>query len=100
MPRSPRLPIFAITASGIQPSSSHFAAWGASSAREKSRAMSRTMRCSSVRASWCARVSMASLRVFFDPVDRLLRLLVQVFLHVLGVFERLHLPTEGAFLRL
>src|SRR5690349_22649048 len=98
MPSNPSSPILAIAASGIQPSFSHCAAFGASSAREKSRAVSRTMRCSSVRKSLCARVSIALLRVFLDFVDGLLRLLVEVFLHALGVFERLHLRAHRALL--
>src|SRR5258706_15091948 len=99
MPRNPSSPSFATTASGIQPSSSHWPAWGESSARANSRAGARIIRCSSVRKSVFARVSMVLFGVFFDLADRFLRLAVDVGLDALGGFERLHLVAEGAFLR-
>src|SRR3982751_186100 len=98
MPSRPRSPSFLTTASGIQPSSSHWPACGASSACENSRAMSRTIRCSSVRKSVCARVSNL-LRVLLDPVDRLRRFLVDVLLELLGGLEGLHLRAVRALLR-
>src|SRR5438046_9103075 len=99
MPKKPSSPMRATTASGIQPSSSHAPACGESSARANSRAVSRIMRCSSVRKSVCARVSMVLFGVFFDLVDRFLRLAVDVGLDALGGLERLHLVAERTLLR-
>src|SRR6478736_7724580 len=98
MPSSPNSPSFATTASGIQPSSSHWPACGFSSACENSRAMSRTIRCSSVRKSVCARVSKL-LRVLLDIVDLLGRLLVDVRLERLRLVERLDLRAVRPFPR-
>src|ERR1700682_1441038 len=98
MPRSPSSPSFATTASGIQPSASHCPACGSSSAWAKSRAVSRIIRCSSVRKSVCARASIVLFRVFFDLVDLLLRLLVEVGFHSLGGLQRLHLRAVGPLL--
>src|SRR5436190_6340225 len=98
MPRSPSSPSLATTASGIQPSSSHCPACGLSSACEKSRAMSRTIRCSSVRKSLWARVSKL-LGVLLDPVDRFLGFLVDVVAQRLGFLERLHLRAVWPLLR-
>src|SRR5437764_14393148 len=99
MPRKPSSPSFATTASGIQPSSSHFAAWGASSARAKSRAVSRIMRCSSVRKSPRARGASTLLRVFLDAVDVLRSLLVDVGFQRLRLVERLDLGPERVVAR-
>src|SRR5258708_26504231 len=94
MPRNPSSPSWATTESGIQPSASHWPAWGASSERANSRAVSRIMRCSSLRKSLRARVSMVLLRVFFVAVDRVLRFPVHVGPERLGLVERLHLGAE------
>src|SRR5258706_9410443 len=98
MPSRPSSPSFVTTASGIQPSSSQRPACGLSSACENSRAMSRTIRCSSVRKSVCARVSKL-LRVLLDIVDLLGRLLVYVCLERLRLIERLDLRAVRPFPR-
>src|SRR5438067_12252269 len=99
MPKSPSAPMRAMTASGIQLSSSQAPAWGASSARAKSRAVSRIMRCSSVRKSLCARVSIRRrlLGLLVDFLDVRLDLRVDVGAEPLGGLERLHLRAERAF---
>src|SRR5690606_35103668 len=75
-------------------------AWGASSACAKSRAVSRIMRCSPVRKSSRALVSMGrgSLRSLLGFLDGFLGLPVEVRLQPLGLLEGLHLRAERAFL--
>src|SRR3981189_1155347 len=94
MPRNPSSPSLATTVSGLQPSWSHWPA-----VRASSRAMSRIIRCSSVRKSVWARASMALLGVLLGGIDVGARGCLHVGFELLRLGEGLHLRAENVLFR-